>query len=176
MSKLPGQYRSFKRITHTDLKRLAYLTLVDLRSLFERKSHSRAYADRLLLLCLCQGAATHYVRGDRGINDFDVWAFFKTHPKYVFPYRRRGMVDFGPSRFGCNSKDKASFTGRRIDVIGRAIAVKNKEKPIVALQRYLLEAPRVSSPWHLARQPVVVVWPVSLRGRVIWEGLPLSPG
>lgn len=95
-------------------------------------------------------------------------------PTRVFPYRRHGRVDFGPSRFGRNSKDSTRFTGRRIDVIGHSIPVHHKETPVAALQRYLHEAPHGSSPWHLAQQRVVIVWPASLRGRVIWNEISTS--
>ena len=130
MARFVRGYRSFEKIKLTDLARLADLALDDLRSLFNRKPRSRVYAKRLMLLCLCQGAARHYVYGDRGINDFDVWAFFRPHPEYRFPYRRHGRVDFGPSRFGRNPKGAARFTGRRIDVMGRSIPVLKREKPI----------------------------------------------
>lgn len=174
MARFDCRYRSFEKITKTDLARLADLTLSDLRSIFNRKSHSRVYAKRLMLLCLCQGAARHYVNGDRGINDFDVLAFFRPYPKYCFPYRRHGRVDFGPSRFGRDPRDKR-FIGRRIDVMGRSVPVFKREKPIAAVRRYLCEAPRGSSPWHLAQRPVVVVWPRSRRGSVIWKGTAKNP-
>ena len=170
MAKFVRRHRSFEKIKRADLTRLAELTLDDLRSLFKRNRRSRVYADRLMLVCLCQGAARHYVHGDRGINDLDVWAFFRRHPKYVFPYRRHGFADFGPSRFGRNPKDKARFTGRRVDILGRSIPVLRNEGSTAAVQRYLRDAPRGSSPWHLARRPVVILWPGSLRGRVIWSG------
>lgn len=171
MARFVRRYRSFEKIKSTDLARLAELALDDLRSLFRRKPQYRVYAKRLMLLCLCQGAAQHYVYGDRGVNDFDVWAFFRPYPEYGFPYRRHGRVDFGPSRFGRNPQDAARFTGRRIDVMGRSIPVLKSEKPIAAVQRYLREAPRGSSPWFLAQRPVVVVWPRAYRGRVIWKPL-----
>jgi hypothetical protein len=170
VAKFIRRYRSFEKITRADLARLADLALADLRSLFKRKRHSQVYADRLMLMCLCQGAAQHYLHGDRGINDFDVWAFFRQHPKCVFPYRRHGFADFGPSRFGRYPKDKARFTGRRVDILGRSLPVLGNEGSTAALQRYLREAPRGSSPWYLAQRPVVILWPASMRGRVIWNG------
>jgi hypothetical protein len=172
VAKFIRRHRSFKKIERVDLTRLADLALGDLHSLFTRKPKTGVYAKRLMLLCLCQGAAQHYVYSDRGINDFDVWAFFRLHSKHGFPYRWHGRIDFGPSRFGRTKDDKARFTGRRIDVFGRSIPVLKTEKPIDAVQRYLHQAPRGSrsSPWHLAQRPVVIIWPKSMRGRVIWKG------
>ena len=74
MAKFVRRYRSFEKIKRTDLARLADLALGDLRGQFKRNPRSRVYEKRLMLLCLCQGAAQHYVDGDRGVNDFDIWA------------------------------------------------------------------------------------------------------
>ena len=105
MSQSPG--RSFERITRADLRRLKDLALRDFGSFFDRHQ-GHPYSGRLMLICLCQGAAQHYVKPTRGgdsdrqggVNDFDVWGFFRARPDgRPFPYRRRGVQDFGPSKF-----------------------------------------------------------------------------
>jgi hypothetical protein len=112
------QNRSLEKLDQGDLRRLSKLTLNDLQSLYQRRPETGAlYADRLIALCLCQGAAEHFVRPGHGIKDFDVRAFFSAHPERPFPYRRQGIVDFGMSRFG-RHPDDSGFAGRRVDVIG----------------------------------------------------------
>src|SRR5262245_43936354 len=74
------RWRSLEKITDSDLERLCELAQSDLRSLFERRPQlGRLYAERLLCIALCQGAALHYVDGRNGVKDFDVWSFFASH-------------------------------------------------------------------------------------------------
>ncbi len=69
--------RSFERIEIDDLRRLVEKAQGDLDSLFKRKPPaSGVYEGRCVLLCLCQGAALHFVRGERGVQDFDVLGLF----------------------------------------------------------------------------------------------------
>jgi hypothetical protein len=159
--------RSFARITPDDLARLAQIALDDFADLCARQKYTSRYADRLRLICLCQGAARHYVHHDRGVQDFDLWGFFEEVRGSPFPYRRRGEHDFGPSKFGRNPDDGDAFKGRKVDVIGRSIRMPKNETPIEAVQRYLREA-RTTSAALLAERPVIVVWPVKNRGRIIW--------
>lgn len=160
-------HRSFELITQDDLARLAQIALEDLKELFRRREYSRAYADRLRLICLCQGAARHYVHHDRGVQDFDLWGFFDQLPSRPFPPRRRGKCDFGPSRFGRNPEDGPRFEGRRVDVIGRSISIPEGEAPVEAVRHYLREG-RTTSARLLSGRPVVVVWPANSCGRVVW--------
>lgn len=155
------------RITPSDLARLAQIALEDFADLCARQKYSHRYANRLRLICLCQGAARHYVHHDRGVQDFDLWGFFEEAHGHPFPYRRRSMRDFGPSKFGRNPDHGDAFKGRRVDLIGRSIRMSKNETPIEAVQRYLCEA-RTESAARLAERPAVVVWPVKNRGRIIW--------
>jgi hypothetical protein len=161
-------HRSFARITRNDLSRLAQIAFNDFANLCERQKYSRRYAGRLRLICLCQGAARHYVHHDRGVQDFDLWGFFDEAQGHPFPYRRRGRRDFGPSKFGRNPDDRDAFKGRRVDLIGRSIRIAKNKTPIEAVQVYLREA-RTKSAAELAERPVVVVWPSKYRGRIIWD-------
>jgi hypothetical protein len=161
-------HRSYEPISDADLARLAELAAADLSELFGRSAYARPYRNRLSLLCLCQGAAQHFVHGDRGIHDFDVWAFYRAIPNHPFPHRRRGRRDFGPSRFGRNPDAGGQYTGRRVDVIGRSIDQQPRETPIQAVQRYLRNG-HTESARLLAERPVIVLWPECKRGQVIWE-------
>jgi hypothetical protein len=166
-----SRHRSFKRITRRDLERLAVIATAGFEDLFKRKPYSRPYKTRLLLICLCQGAARHYVYGDRGVHDFDVWGFFREIPgHHPFPFRWHGKRGFGPSKFGRNPEDGNRFVGRRVDMLGRSISKHPSDTPIEAVQRWLRDA-RNESPKLLARQPAVVIWPSRHLGRVIWDGM-----
>ncbi len=166
-------HRSFEKITRDDLARLAQIARADFADLCQRQEYSSPYADRLRLLCLCQGAARHYVHGDRGVQDFDLWGFFEAIPDHKFPYRRRGTHDFGTSKFGRNPDDGDSFKGRRVDVIGRSISMAENETSIESLLRYLREK-RTKSARLLAERPVIVVWPEKYLGQIIWDGQPVA--
>jgi hypothetical protein len=159
--------RSFEPIQFEDLESLAVLANADLDDLFLRGA-SRVYSRRCVLMCLCQGGAQHFVYGDRGVHDFDIWAFYRTHPSMPFPYRRIGNVDFGPSRFGRGPDDGPNFTGRRVDVIGRSITIHEDESAVAAVRRYL-ELSKTKSARLLAKRPVVAIWPRAHLGEVIWR-------
>jgi hypothetical protein len=167
-------HRSFEKITEEDIATLARIALEDFEDLFTRKDSCRPYRDRLRLICLCQGAARHFVHGDRGVHDFDMWGFFTEIPNHPFPYRRMGKRDFGSSRFGQNPDDGPSFKGRRVDIIGRSIPMPTTELSIESVQRYLREG-LTESARLLAQRPVIVAWPGKDLGQIIWPKVqPLS--
>ncbi len=103
------------------------------------------------------------------MQDFDVWGFFAAIPGRAFPCRRRGARDFGPSKFGRNPDDGEGFKGRRVDVIGRSIAMAENETSIASAQRYLREK-RTMSARLLSQRPVIGLWPQDYCGRLIWSG------
>jgi hypothetical protein len=161
---------SLERITRADLRRLATLALDYFDDLFKRRAHgSGRFRSRLLLLALCQGAALHYVDGSHGVKDFDVWGFFKALPDVSFPSRGvHGRVDFGRSRFGRHPGDADRYEGRRVDIPGRSINGRPGEDAIGAVRRWLADGRRDSSAWHLAKRPVIAIYPEPLLGQRIW--------
>lgn len=162
--------RSYAPITKSDVKKLAALAVADLNSFFKRNPvTARRYKKRLIALAFCQGAAQHYVRPGRGVKDFDVWAFFASGPKRPFPYRRRGSMDFGTSKFGRHPKD-VGYEGRGVDVLGRDIPVARGETPTSAIRRYL-QTSHNKTPRLLALRPVVLLTPPRSLGKVIWDPL-----
>jgi hypothetical protein len=171
----PVAARSFEPLAPADLARCAELALADLASLFRRKPGTgRLYADRLLLLALCQGAAEHALRGRHGVKDLDVWAFFAAHPARPFPHRRRGRADFGPSRLGRHPADPG-FTGRRIDILGRSIACDPGADPAGCVRDWLRRG-ATRSARLIALRPVVAIHPPALLGQVLWDpGPPPRP-
>jgi hypothetical protein len=78
MSSVPPAGRSFRRITDKDLQRRAELATEQRTKFFHRRSDWR----RVLCSALCQGAALHYAAGgNAGINDFDIYTFYASHPE-----------------------------------------------------------------------------------------------
>ncbi len=162
--------RSFKGIRTQDLARLADIARADRNDLFRRKPDLAAvYADRLLCVALCQGAALHYLDGRNGVKDFDVWSFFKANPRRAFPARRNMHRDFGDRRFGV-SPDRPEFVGRSVDLIGRSIPFRPGQTAVEAVRDYLRVSRATSARW-LSQKAVVFLEPQDEIGRVIW---PLS--
>ena len=168
MSKSP--HRSFEKIEIADLSRLIDLARECLDEMLARNETGQFYfSDRVLMACLCQGAARHFVHGDHGVHDWDVVFFFRTNPHWKFPPRWRGNRDFGLSRFGSNPDDGPEYSGRRIDVMGRDIPVSNGISAEQAIIAYL-QAARTDSTRQWAKRPLIALTPGDMLGRIIWDG------
>lgn len=163
--------RSFAPFTDEHLKRLARIALEDQQALLERKPHLKVYADRLLLIALCQGGALHYVTGKCGVKDLDVYLFYAAHRKVNWPYRRHGTADFGESEFGYRPKDKLymgrRFVGRHVDIMGRSFPVSVDADPLATVRDWL-EHSRNKTPRLLKEKAVVGLYPRKYRGKVMW--------
>jgi hypothetical protein len=160
--------RSSARIDRDDLLRLAKLAAEVEAGLFARRPHGAGrYDGRLLCRALCQGAALHYVDAENGVKDFDIWSFYAGRRDGPFPYRWRGTADYGPSKFGRFPDDPPSFTGRRVDLLGRSLDVPLDAEPATVLRDYL-SAARTASARALAKKAVVLIYPERLAGKVVW--------
>ncbi len=162
-----GVGRSYRRITLEDLNRLAGIARLDREDLFARKPLYQALEDQLVCVVLCQGAALHFVDGENGVKDFDVWTFYAARPNHpTFPWRRRASRDFGDPKFGL-SPDKPGFVGRHVDLLGRSIEVGAETDPTAILRGYLSEG-GTSSARALARKAAVLLEPSDRLGTVAW--------
>jgi hypothetical protein len=167
MSNVGPEGRSFLEIEPDDLARLAELAKADRREFFARHpGWAKLYADRHIATALCQGAALHFVRRAVGIQDFDVYSFFATHPERHWYAKRNKHVDFGDAKFG-QSPNKPDFVGRRVDLMGRDLAVAAGESPVESIRRWLRDR-RTDSAKLLAQKAVVLLEPDDLRGTVVW--------
>jgi hypothetical protein len=159
--------RSKKRITKPDLRRLRDIALRDLASFFRRHpATARRYRRRLFAVALCQGAALHYTDRKNGVKDFDMWSFFRAHPKKPFPYRRNATKDFGSPKFG-KTPNWEHLVGRRVDLLGRSLKVSAHVSPVDALREYL-SCPKTTSARALAEKAMILVHPRPLLGTVVW--------
>jgi len=92
-----------------DLERLRELALEEHENFFERNPHLReAFYNSLIGICLCQGAASHYLNPTVGIKDFDIWHFYLESGKDNFPYRAHKRL-------------KNGYKGKPIDFLKRSI-------------------------------------------------------
>ena len=159
--------RSWETIREHHLRRLAEMAVGDLEDFFQRyPDTSSRYRDRLILICLCQGAAGHFVHRDRGVKDFDVWAFFRKHQERAFPSRRHGRRDFGPSRFG-RHPDHEYRRGRGVDLFGRSIPCESRQDPHDCVRGWICG--KGASSREIRKNPVVVIHPEAEVGSIIWD-------
>jgi hypothetical protein len=158
--------RCYALITAGDLERLLDLAKQDRQQFFARNpGWAQYYADRILGTALCQGAACHYLRGDVGINDFDVYTFYAAHPARPWYAKRLASVDFGDRKFGCSELSRPGFVGRRVDLMGRALDVPPGTDLGGALKTYLGSA-RTDTARELSKKAVVLLEPRI--GEVVW--------
>jgi hypothetical protein len=169
MSNVGREGRSFKRITHADLHRLADIATKDLSAFFvAHPDWAAQYKSRLLGLALCQGAAKHLLYGTTGIQDFDVYAFFARHPARPWYARRNKHVDFGDPKFGV-SLDRPDFVGRRVDLLGRSLDAPLRSDPADAIRGWLRQGRNGGSAAYLAQKAVVLLLPAERMGEIVWS-------
>ena len=160
--------RSYEKIARPDFRKLLVFSNQDREEFFNRNPRWRKlYANRIMCIALCQGAALHHFDGENGIRDFDVWTFYYENSKGPFPYGRRGEKDFGISKFGCHPSDAEKFQGRRIDMIGRSLKVRKSTDPIKAIRNYLSKS-RTKSARELRKKAVVFLTPERYMGKIVW--------
>ncbi len=152
--------------------RLTTIALDDQAAMFDNRSpHLAVYRDRVLLIALCQGGALHYINGESGVKDLDVYTFYARHPTVKMHPLRHTVADFGESEFGYRPADleerKRRFVGRAVDLFVRSLPVEPDVDPIEAIRNWL-ETSKNESPRLLREEAVVGLYPERYRGRVIW--------
>jgi len=148
-------------LTRNDLEHLKKLSLKEHYAFFERNPHLRtAYYGSLIGICLCQGAASHYVNPKVGVKDWDIWHFYIKDRKTNFPYRARKRIDNG-------------YRGKPIDFLKRAISKDIYDSysgyPERTIMRYLLER-NTKTKRLLLKDAIIGLYPNALVGRVFWKG------
>ena len=165
--------RSYERIDLDDLRRLGEIAATDRKDFLGRyPDFANQYAERLVAVALCQGAALHFVNGQNGIKDFDVWTFYSESKARRINARRRVSRDFGPSRFGVHPED-TGYRGRRVDLMMRGIPIASAGNAIEAIDNYLRTS-GTSTTRHLSQKAVVLIEPRELMGTVAWLPAHLS--
>lgn len=167
MSNVGPEGRSYVTITRADLDRLAELAAED-RALFfrTRADWAALYGHSHFATALCRGAALHYLRGEVGVQDFDVYSFYAARPERPWYAKRNKQVDFGDPKFG-RSLDKPSYVGRRVDLPGRGLPRQPGETVQTCIQRWL-RAGATETTKLLVRKAVVLLDPLEFRGEIVW--------
>ena len=163
------EQRSLEPISLEDLRQLARVGLIELEGLYQRRPNTREnFSAKLFCLALCQGAALHYLDKRNGVKDFDVWAFYKRTGSAQFPYRWRGVADFGSSKFG-QLLGFEHYVGRKVDVLGRSIPVRRDDTPQQAIIRYFHDS-KNATPRYLAQKACILLYPDEFLGAIVWQG------
>ena len=159
--------RSLEIITKRDLKKLLALAKSNMDAFFKNNPLYCEYQGNEVLIALCQGSAIHYIDKKNGVKDFDVW-FFYPMKSGTLPYRRRGVVDFGKSKFGVHpDMEKQGFSGRTVDVLMRSDSFFSGISPETEIVDYLLHR-NTTTAKLLAEKAVVGLYPERVFGKTLW--------
>jgi len=162
--------RSYEQLDTVDLERLGRVADAELDAFFARNPHLAGWRERVRVVALAQGAAEHYLRGQRGVWDLDVIVCFAADPALPRLWRRMVVSwDWGPSKLGRCPHDPAEYSGRAVDFAFWVIP--DRRDAVAGLQEWLAErAAKYTDPERkpdLAQEPVVLIHP-SL-GLVAWD-------
>lgn len=153
--------RIYDPLTKKDLEELKNIALREHEDFFKRNPHLKSpFHDSLIGVCLCQGAASHYLNPKVGIKDFDIWHFYLKNESTPFPYRAHKRIENG-------------YKGRPIDFLKRAIprpisdSYFNEADQIIL--DYLLER-NTPTKKLLLKKAIIGLFPNKILGKVIWNG------
>jgi hypothetical protein len=150
--------RSYKRLTTIDLRSLRRLGIEEGKAFLGRNPRLKtAYGSSLIAICLCQGAASHFLNPSVGVKDYDVWHFYAQNLRVPFPYR---------------AHYRSHYKGRRVDFLKRCIpkrivnATTSAGKWVIA---YLMRRDTATKK-RLLIKAVIGLHPKSIFGKVLWRG------
>jgi len=153
--------RSYEPLTVDDLKQLRELALEEHKQFFKRNPHLKnAYKGSLIAICLCQGAASHYVNSKVGVKDFDIWHFYVENEKVNFPYRAWKRIENG-------------YRGKPIDFLKRAVPKKLFELHLNNPERIIIEylsERNTKTKRMLLKKAVVGLFPDKIFDKILWRG------
>lgn len=159
--------RSSEKITKADLKKLLRLARDDMDRFFARNPKYSRYKGKEALVALCQGSALHYLDKKNGVKDFDVWFFYPSKNPNL-PYRRRGVADFGKSKFGVHPKMKRKgYSGRTVDVLMRSEPFFKGKNPGKEIIDYLQNKGSKTANL-LSAKAIIGLYPEKLFGAKLW--------
>ena len=155
-----SEIRTYDLLTIDDFRVLKELAIKEHEAFFRRNKHLReAYGNNLVAICLCQGAASHYLNPTVGVKDIDIWLFYKDCPGVNFPARSR-------------KRDDNAYMGKPIDWLRRAIPAEMVEasdnEAGLAMRAYIEK--RNINKWQLLKKAIIGLYPEQILGEIIWKG------
>ena len=169
-----SQERSYGTITAQDLRRLARIVRMEREDFFLRHPEwAILYRKRVVCSALCGDAASHYLNGVTGFEEFVALSFYAQQSDAPFPVHQVSRHDFGKSRFGRHPGLPDTYRGRRVVLQGRAIDARPDDDPLAALQRYLAAAGTPTAK-DLASASLVMLEPEPFLGMQAWPALMLG--
>ena len=153
--------RSYWLLTKANLEQLKELAYKEHEEFIKRNPHLRDFFyNSLIGVCLCQGAASHYLNPATGIKDFDIWHFYRESKHMSFPYRAHKSIEGG-------------YKGKRIDFLKRAIPERichlYPSEPGRIILDYLREKD-TRTKRELLKKAIIGLCPGSIFGEILWEG------
>lgn len=161
--------RSYSEISTGDLVELYHGSVDRLNEYFlhgEGQKWLEFYdIEHPIAVALCQGAALHYHDKSNGVKDFDVWFFYPFNERHL-PYRTYWNWDYKNPKFG-RHPDMPEYVGRKVDVLVRSIKNYSVGEPEETIKKFLKYENTTSSK-ELAKKGVVMLYPESTNGKVVW--------
>lgn len=153
--------RIYTKLNKNDLKQLKNIAINEHENFFKRNPHLKiAYYNSLIGICLCQGAASHYLNSSVGIKDFDIWHFYIENKNFKFPYRARKKIE-------------NAYLGRHIDFLKREISKDICDHFLndigKIIMKYLFER-NTKTKTFLLKKAIIGLFPNEIFGKVLWRG------
>jgi len=161
--------RTYEKLGRNDLQEMRHYALKELNRFYhqvgEPPGKYKVYMGKLIAICLCQGAAQHFVDGKTGIKDLDIWFFFKEDENVKIP-------DIKNMRYSVHVSLK-NIGEKRIDYLKKSVErdvidVSESKKPEDILRSYLQNANTHTSK-ELAKKSIVGLYPDKIFGKIIWK-------
>jgi hypothetical protein len=191
--------RAYIRLFDDDLRRIRAYALEELDRFLHYSGSPPGkfcvYRKRLIAICLCQGAAQHYLQSEQtahfdrtvvvprdkikkkryridlngkvmaGVRDIDVWLFFRPHPRIGIPHRGNCRKHTLRSLGRLGERD-LDFMKK---VVSATTLAKSKTSRPADIVRSYLEHENTQSSNYLANASVIGLYPNSLFARLIWK-------
>jgi hypothetical protein len=159
-----GAARAYEPLTVEDLKWLRAFALQEHAAYFVRNPHlTDAYGYSLQCICLCQGAASHYLNTNVGVKDYDIW-FFHTEHEFI-RLNPRGRL----------TKNRPSYKGKPIDLIRRSVPKSicdaHTGSPQQIVMTYMRQRNTVTKRLFL-KKAIIGLYPADVFATVLWPGTP----
>ena len=158
-----NEERLYEPLTKHDIEQLKEIALKEHEKFFERNPRLKeAYYNSLIGICLCQGAASHYLNPEVGIKDFDIWHFY---------------TENNTTRFSCRRPKKLKlpngYRGKPIDFLKRAIPSdiynSNFGSPGQIIMNYLFEK-NTKTKTLLLKKAIIGLYPDEIFNKILWKG------